>query len=184
MDDLALLDYLGDSEIAYFDAFLAVQQYIVELDVSVYDRAAVDMSQSVCDLLEDELAVALLETAPLLDQFKQISTASVLHDHQQVLAALKDFQEADDVRVLDLLEQIHLLEDFALGELILHVALLNCLNGDVLASKFVYAECYLPECTLAYQFDELVEFEGGSWQLIVLRYVTLNVLYKFVPFLQ
>ena len=175
LDDLALLDYLRDSEVADFDALLAVQQYVVELDVSVYYRPTVDVGQAVRDLLEDEFAVTLLEAATLLDQPEQVSTSSVLHDHQQVLAALEDFQEANDVGVLDLLEEVHLLEDFALGEVVLHVTLLNRLDRNILASQFVHAECDLAERTLAYQFDELVEFEGGGWQLIILHYVALDV---------
>lgn len=141
----------------------------------MYYRPTVDVGQAVRDLFEDEFAVTLLEAATLLDQPEQVSTSSVLHDHQQVLAALEDFQEANDVGVLDLLEEVHLLEDFALGEVVLHVTLLNRLDRNILASQFVHAECDLAERTLAYQFDELVEFEGGGWQLIILRYVALDV---------
>ena len=86
--------------------------------------------------------------------------------------------------MLDLLEEVHLLEDFALGEVVLHVTLLNRLDRNILASQFVHAECDLAEHTLAYQFDELLEFEGGGWQLIILRYVALDVSDQFITFLQ
>ena len=56
---MAFLDDLGDAKVADFDTFLAVKQNVVQLDVSVDDGAAVNMGQSIDDLLEDELAVLL-----------------------------------------------------------------------------------------------------------------------------
>ena len=81
-DDLALLDDFGYTEVADLDTFLAVEQDVVQLDVSVDDGAAVDVSQAIRYLLEDELAITLLQAASLLDQLQQVSATCVLHHHQ------------------------------------------------------------------------------------------------------
>ena len=57
LNDLAFLNDFGDTEIADFDSFLAIEKDVVELDVSVNDRPAVDVSQAVRNLFEDELGV-------------------------------------------------------------------------------------------------------------------------------
>jgi len=66
--NLAFLDDLGDSEVADLDSFLTVKQDVVKLDVPVNHRPAVDVRQSVKNLLEYELAVTLLERSTLLYQ--------------------------------------------------------------------------------------------------------------------
>ena len=59
--------------------------------------------ESVHNLLENELAVLFLQSTPLLDQFEQVTSTSILHHHQQMLGRFKDFKETNDVGVLDLL---------------------------------------------------------------------------------
>jgi hypothetical protein len=51
-----------------------------------------------------------------------------------MLAAFKNFKQADDVGVLDLLEQINLLEDFSLTKFVFHVTLFDGLDGHLLSS--------------------------------------------------
>jgi hypothetical protein len=49
------------------------------------NRATVDMSKTVGDLLEDEFRITFLKFALSLDQPEKISTACILHDHQEML---------------------------------------------------------------------------------------------------
>jgi hypothetical protein len=51
-----------------------------------------------------------------------------------MLAAFKNFKQADDVGVLDLLEQINFLEDFSLTKFVFHVTLFDGLDGHLLSS--------------------------------------------------
>ena len=50
----------------------------------------------------------------LLNELKQITAVSVLHDEQEVLRTLENFKETDDVRVSDLFENIDLLHHLLL----------------------------------------------------------------------
>ena len=45
-----------------------------------------DMSKAIGDLLEYEFSVRLLQLAFALDEPEKITTSSILHDHEQVLA--------------------------------------------------------------------------------------------------
>jgi hypothetical protein len=45
-----------------------------------------------------------LQSSFAFDEPEEVTATSVLHDHEQMLAAFEDFEEADDVRVLDLLQ--------------------------------------------------------------------------------
>ena len=92
------------------------------------------MSEPVGNLLEDELRVRLLQLALPLDEPQQIPATGVFHHHEEMLARLEDLEEPDDVGVLDLLEEVDLLEHLALAEVVLHVCLLDGLDGDLLPS--------------------------------------------------
>lgn len=101
-----------------------------------------------------------------------------------MLAGLKHFQESYHIRVLDLLKQIHFLEDLPFGEVILHIRLLNGLDCHVLASQLMNAQGHFPEGAFAYQLHEFVILEGGRGQFVVLLYVGLDELNKSISLLQ
>jgi len=95
------------------------------------NRATVDMSKTVGYLLEDELCITFLKFTLSLDQPEKISTACILHNHQEMLTRFKNFQEPDNIRMLDLFQQIDLLEYLSLTEIVLHVILLNGFDSDL-----------------------------------------------------
>ena len=142
-----------------------------------------DVRQSIRYLFEDEFAIALFEAASLLDQLQEVPAPSVLHHHQQVLTTLEYFQKPDDIRVLYLFEQIDLLENLPLRELILHVALLNSLDGYTPPRQFVHPQCDLAKRPLAYQLYKLVELKRCSREFIVFCYIVLDVRYQLVSLL-
>ena len=86
--------------------------------------------------------------------------------------------------MLDLLEEIDLLEHLSLAEVVLHVGLLDGLDGHLLPRQLVHPQSYLTEGTLADELDELVEVEGGWRQLVVLLDVLLDVLDQLVSLLE
>jgi len=101
-----------------------------------------------------------------------------------VLARFEDLEEANDVRMLYFLEQVHLLEHLTLTEVILHELLLNCLDRHIFARQLVHSESHFTEGALADQFDEFVKLEGRRGQLIILRYVILDVADQLVSLLE
>lgn len=86
--------------------------------------------------------------------------------------------------MLDLLEEIDLLENLSLAEVVLHVCLLDGLDGHLLPRQLVHPQGHLTEGTLADELDELVEVEGGRRQLVVLLDVLLDVLDQLVALLE
>ena len=101
-----------------------------------------------------------------------------------MLAALKDLEQSDHIRMFDFLEKVYLLEDLSLGEIVLHVALFNSLDSHVLSCQLVDAKGDLAESTLADQFHEFIVLESGGRQLVVLLYVRLNELNQSIPLLE
>lgn len=70
--------------------------------------------------------------------------------------------------MLNFLEQVDLLEDFAFAELVLHVVLLDGLDGHLLARQFVDSESYFAEGSLSNQLHEFVKVQSCWRQLVVL----------------
>lgn len=83
-----------------------------------------------------------------------------------------------------LLKYIYLLKHLAFRILVLHVALIYCLDRHILASQFVYPQGHFPEGALAYQLDKFVVVEGSRGYLIVLFDVGFNELDDFVTLAQ
>lgn len=78
--------------------------------------------------------------------------------------------------MLDLLQQVDLLKHLTLGKFVLHVTLLDGLDGHLLASQLVDAQRDFPECALANQLLELVKVKRCRRQLICPFNVRLDVL--------
>lgn len=149
MNYLAFLYYLGHTEVADLNSLFAVEKDVIKLDVSVDHGSAMNMCQSIGDLLKYELRIRFLKSALTFDQPEEVTTTSVLHDHQQMLARFEDLEKPDHIRVLDLFQEIDLLKDFALGEIIFHVALFNGFDGDILSCELVDSERHFPKSALS-----------------------------------
>lgn len=115
-----------------------------------------DMRQAICYLFENKLRVRLLQSPFAFDESEEVSATGVLHDHEQMLAAFKDFKETDDVRVFDLLQEVDLLKYLALREVVLHIRLLDGLNCHVLSSELMYPKSDFTKRPLSYKFHELI----------------------------
>ena len=59
----------------------------------------------------------------------------------------------------NLLEYVDFLHDFLLRVSVLHVALVDGLDGDLPTSELVYAKSHLTEGTLSDKLNELVELK-------------------------
>ena len=97
-----------------------------------------------------------------------------------MLLRLKDFEEADDARVTNFLENVDLLEDLASGVLILDVDFVNAFDGHVLSSEFVNAKRDFAEGTFAKKLDKFVEVQRRVGDLPVLSDVRFDVADQFV----
>ena len=132
LDHLAFLYDFRHTEITDFNSFLTIKKDIVELDISMNNRPAMNMCKTISYLLEDEFGVRLLQLALSLDQSQKITPSGVLHNHEQMLARFKHLQQPDDIRVLDFLKKINLLKHFSFAKIVLHIVLLDGLDGHLL----------------------------------------------------
>ena len=113
------------------------------------DAPAVAVPESVDDLLEHVLGLDLLESLALLHVLEEVAAARVLHHHEEVLRALEDLEEADDVRVPDLLQDEYLLEHLLLRKVVLHIVLVYRLYSHVLPCQLVDTQGHFAEGSFA-----------------------------------
>lgn len=176
LDELSLLHDPGDAEVAYLDSIFAVEEDVVELDVPVEHRPAVAVAQAEDYLLQQASSVLFGQLLVLLHVLKQVTATSILSHHQEVLWALKAFEQPDYVRVPDLVQYRHLLAHFLLRKFILQVRLINSLYRYVFPCELMYPQSDFSEGALADELNELVVVEGSWGHLAML----LNV--GFVEF--
>lgn len=143
-----------------------------------------DMGKTVSDLLENEFGITFLKFTLSFDQPEKISTACILHDHQEMFARFKNFQEPDNIRMLNLFQQVDLLEHLSFTEIVLHIVLLNCLDSDLFTGQFMDTQSDFSEGSFANKFDEFVKVQSCWWKLIILLDILFNVLDQLVPFLK
>ena len=144
---------------------------------------AVTVSNAVHHLLEHLLRSVFVEMLSLLDVLQEVASVSILHHEEEVLGTLEHFEEADDVGVPDLLEDVDLLHDLLLGVSVLHVGLVDRLDSDLSTSELVDTEGDLPESTLADGVDEFVELLRCGRQLLILLDVEFVVPNEALPLL-
>lgn len=101
-----------------------------------------------------------------------------------MLTGFEDLEQSNDIGMFDLLQQVNLLEYFPLAKVVLHIVLLDSLDGDLLSRQLVDAEGDLAEGSFSNQLYELVEIQCCRRQLVVLLDVLLDVLNQVVSLLQ
>ena len=92
------------------------------------------VSKSIDYLLEDCLGTLFVQPFSFLYILQQIAAARILHNHQKVLLAFKNFQKPNHARVSNLLQYVHLLENLPSTVIVLDVRFVNRLDSDFFAS--------------------------------------------------
>ena len=82
--------------------------------------------------------------------------------------------------MVNLLENVNLLEHFLSAEGITHVLLVEALDGDLLPSQLVNAQCHFPKSSFANLLDQLIVLSGGLWNLVVPLYMVSNLYDKLL----
>jgi len=108
LQHLVLLVGVAEAEIDQSNVFLVVQQQVLRLQISVHDAELVQILDSTNDLLEELAGFCLLKLLLLDDVVEELATADELHDQEELLGRLDDFEKLDDVGVADQLEDVDL----------------------------------------------------------------------------
>lgn len=80
----------------------------------MHDAVRVAVEHRADDLLHDARGDLLVEVVDLLDHREEVASFAVLGDEIEVLRVVEDFVYPDDVRVVDVLEDLELEEELAL----------------------------------------------------------------------
>ena len=113
-------------------------------------------------LPENAARLRLLQAAVRDDELEQLAARDKLGDEVDVSRLLDDLEQVDDVRVLDVLEDLdlarHALDIALVGDAIL----LEHLDSDPLAGEEVHAKFDLAKRALTYRLGEQVVANGAA----------------------
>ena len=133
LKQLSLFVSVAEAKIDEADVFLVVKQQVLRLEVPVDYAKLVEVLDATDDLLEELAGLHLLQLLLLDDVVEKFATTDELHDEEQLLGRLDDFEKLDDVGVSDHLENVDLSGDSQHVSLSRDLALLE--NFD----------CHLPQ---------------------------------------
>lgn len=159
--DVAGFDQLAHSEVCNFDVSLAIEEDVIELDVSVKNPLAMNVAQAFNDLSEDDLGADLVQLLSLSDVVEQVATGAELHAEQHVALGLEGLVQLDDALVSQSEEDAYFVHDFGFLLLVGHVLLVDALEGNELPAELVHAQADLSEGSSAQHLTSSVELWSG-----------------------
>jgi hypothetical protein len=157
---LGLRNQFAHSEIADLRVVMLVQKDVIQFDVAMDDAPSVDMAKSIHDLSEERSGFGSRQSPFLLHVLEQVTTGSVFHYDEQVGRAFEHLEESvmselwyvpNDVRMLHLAMDVHLLQHLLLGMCVFDVGLADGFDGDVFSGELVDSEGYGGEGALSDQ---------------------------------
>jgi hypothetical protein len=150
----------------------------------MHHTSAMNMAQSKHDLPKEIPGILLIDPSSGLDELQKVPTSHVLHHHEQMLVALKHFQEPYHITVLDLFHDVNFSKDFSSLEIIFHERLFYGFDCYVFPCKLVNTECDGTKRPFAYQLHKLVKLERGHWSFIRGLKTRLDTLNKLLSIFQ
>ena len=95
------------------------------------DAELMEVLHAADDLLEELAGFSLLQLLFLYDIVEKLAATDKLHDKEELLRRLNDFEQLDDVRVPDQLQNIDLTSDSLYVSIARDFALFKNFDGDL-----------------------------------------------------
>ena len=150
---------LADTEVCDLDLALAIQQYIVELDVSMGYILRVNIPEPVDYLLEDLLRDRLLQAPPLPHVVQKVTARTQLHYDDDVLLGLDGLVYLHYVVMTQLQQQIYFFHELLLLDFVREALLVERFEGYELSHQLVHGEVDLSEGATSKHFSDPVEVQ-------------------------
>jgi len=172
------------SEVDHFDlaAVPYVDEDVLRLEVAVRNVLAVAVGDRLQDLLENESSLGLAEVVPLRNLVEELAAIAQLSHQVDATLVLIDFEQAHDVRVRQVLENVYfVLQTDVL--LLVKLQLVDDLDCPFIASVFVrdFAHQAKRARSKHFRLHVVVLIEGGQ-ALVFTHEVLLRCDYVvFVP---
>mmetsp|Transcript_78230 Transcript_78230/g.187576 ORF Transcript_78230/g.187576 Transcript_78230/m.187576 type:complete len:200 (-) Transcript_78230:157-756(-) len=131
--ELPVTHCVGQAEVCDFHMQIRVQKEILWLEISVRNHALVAVLHTGKDLLKESSGFVLLELQLMDDVVKKLAPGHILHDHEDVARGVKQLVQADDMRMLQELQDLNLSPDLLMHVHVLHLSLVDDLDGYLLA---------------------------------------------------
>jgi len=134
-------------------------------EVAVYDLLAEELAEARCDLPNHRIGLLLSEAAALLQQSLEVTVLTELHDDVEATLGVEHFVELDDVRVLELAEDLDLGVDGLLQVGVLLEELeVDLLDGHALFARILEALVDLTEGALPQTLGLVVAVPADNFQ--------------------
>ena len=104
-----LVTVAREPEVAQFHVDVLCKQYVFALEVAVRDAVHVAVIDGVTQLPEQPLRLRLAQHAVLVDVVQEVAAVRQLHDDVQLRAHLHSVVQLDDVDVVEVRQDLHLL---------------------------------------------------------------------------
>lgn len=161
VENLILRNAPTHSEVAYLDVTLAVQQNVLELQVTVHHALLVHVSDTEHELPEDELGLPLFKPPALFYIFLQIAAWAQLHHDQVVLVRLESLEQLDMILVLEDLQNVDLTHHALAPALFPHQSQVYRFDRNQFSGQPMQAEVYFAKGAAAQYFAHFVELEAS-----------------------
>jgi len=155
------LDELADSKISNFYVAFAIEQDVVELDVSMENTLSVDVAKALNDLPEDHFCNIFVQLFPLSDVVEEVTASAQLHRQQHVPLCLEGLVQFHDALVPEPQQYADLVHDLRFLFLISHEFLVDALQSDQLPGQLVHTQAHFSKGSSSKHFASSVEFWCG-----------------------
>jgi len=167
-EQFVLFDLPTNSEVTDLDVAMAVQQDVVQLDVTMGDLLVVQVGDTFHDLAEHELSIFLSQLPALADVVEEVTSWAELHNDHVMALGLESLEDFDVVGVAQPLQDIDLVHNLLLLALFLHEVHVDALDGDQLTRQAMQPQVDLSEGSLAQHLADLIELQLSLGWFVVL----------------
>ena len=167
-EELVLVNPTAYTEVSNLYVPLAVEQYIVELDIAVNDPDMMHVRDALHDLLEEVFGISLSQLPALTHVVEQVTPWTQLHHNQVVLGSLERFKELYVTCVFERFQYFNLLHHLAFHALFLDLIFVGRFNGYEAARQSMKAQVDLAKGTLSKDLANFVELNTRLRHLIIL----------------
>jgi len=108
--------FARQAKVAKLERAVLVQQDIARLQIAVDNAIEVEVVEALSKIASELLQGGLGQLFVLLDQLQQITACAVLENDPQVVPRLVPVVKLEDVAIFQIMEDSHLVEDFATAE--------------------------------------------------------------------
>ena len=171
---------VGKAKVGNNNVLVVVKEKVLEFQVAVDDTIAVEVAHARYELSEQAPGLVILEVAFCQDVVEELAARGILKDDADGIGCLYHFKKADDVRVVELLEDGNLAVNFCQAASGVQFLPTNDLDGHLSIGRILPSNLHLAKFSLAKCLTEGVVAEAGSGSIDCVELTLMGKVLAFV----